>query len=129
MTDEKDITHVIKRGLERKGIVVDAFNDPKEALEHYSKNSKIYYMVLSDVRIPGISGLQVARKVKQLNPEVKVVLLTAFEIDKSEFTKVLPSTHVDDFIKKPVHLDTLFNIILNYIGSAKRLNKNRGEMS
>jgi YesN/AraC family two-component response regulator len=42
--------------------------------------------------MPGLSGIQLARKVKELDPNVKVILMTSFEIKQNEFSKVFPST-------------------------------------
>jgi YesN/AraC family two-component response regulator len=44
--------------------------------------------------MPGMSGILLARKVKEINPNVKVVLMTSFEINDNEFSKVFPSTQV-----------------------------------
>jgi YesN/AraC family two-component response regulator len=75
--------------------------------------------LLSDVRMPGLSGIQLARKVKETNPDVKVVLMTAFEIRDNEFSKVFPSTQVDGFIQKPVRIRELTDKILSVIGQSK----------
>jgi YesN/AraC family two-component response regulator len=74
--------------------------------------------------MPGLSGIQLARKVKETNPDVKVVLMTAFEIRDNEFSKVFPSTQVDGFIQKPVRIRELTDKILSVIGQSKgRSNK------
>jgi YesN/AraC family two-component response regulator len=52
--------------------------------------------------MPGLSGMQLARKVKEINPKVKVVLMTTFEIKDNEFSKVFPSTQVDGFVQKTI---------------------------
>jgi YesN/AraC family two-component response regulator len=70
--------------------------------------------------MPGISGIQLARKVKEHSPNVKVILMTSFEIKDNEFSKVFPSTQVDGFVQKPVDLEHLTNKILDTIGQAKR---------
>ena len=75
--------------------------------------------------MPGLSGMELARKVKTINPNVKVVLMTAFEIKDEEFSKVLPSTQVDGFIQKPVGIKELTDKILSIIGNSKR-EKNEG---
>ena len=81
--------------------------------------------MLSDIRMPGLSGIQLARKVKEVNPGVKVVLMTAFEIRDNEFSKVFPSMHVDGFVQKPIGINDLTNKILSIIGETKRrLDKN-----
>ena len=76
--------------------------------------------MLSDIRMPSLSGIQLARKVKEINPNVKTVLMTAFEIRDSEFSKVFPSTHVDGFIQKPIGIKELTDKILSLVGETKR---------
>ena len=76
--------------------------------------------MLSDIRMPEISGIKLARKVKEINPEVKVVLMTSFEIKDNEFSKVFPSTQVDGFVQKPIGIKDLTDKILNIIGETKR---------
>ena len=46
--------------------------------------------------------------------------MTAFEIKDNEFSKVFPSTQVDGFVQKPVHIENLTNKILGIIGQTKR---------
>jgi DNA-binding NtrC family response regulator len=79
--------------------------------------------VLSDLRMPGVGALQVAREVKRLNPEIKFILMTAFEASMDEFSKVLPSTPVDDFIQKPIKLENLYKVVMSHIGETKDLRK------
>jgi two-component system, response regulator YesN len=76
--------------------------------------------MLSDIRMPGISGIKLARKVKEINPKVKVILMTSFEIKDNEFSKVFPSTQVDGFVQKPIQIEDLTNKILDIIGESKR---------
>jgi YesN/AraC family two-component response regulator len=70
--------------------------------------------------MPGISGIKLARKVKEINPNVKVILMTSFEIKDNEFSKVFPSTHVDGFVQKPIVINDLANKIWDIIGEIKR---------
>ncbi|MDQ4066594.1 MAG: hypothetical protein M3114_03290 [Thermoproteota archaeon] len=57
--------------------------------------------MLSDIRMPALFQIQLARKVKEINPDTKVVLMTAFEIKDNELSKVFPSLHVDGFAQSP----------------------------
>jgi YesN/AraC family two-component response regulator len=103
---------------------VNEFTNPEEALQSFKSNAESYCLLLSDVRMPGLSGIQLARKVKETNPDVKVVLMTAFEIRDNEFSKVFPSTQVDGFIQKPVRIRELTDKILSIIGQSNgRSNK------
>ena len=119
--DDSDIAHVLKLGFVRNRFLVDSFTSSEEALQKFQSSSKDHYcLMLSDIRMPGMSGIQLARKVKEINPDVKVILMTAFEIKDNEFSKVFPSTQVDGFVQKPVHIENLTNKILDTVGQTKR---------
>jgi two-component system cell cycle sensor histidine kinase/response regulator CckA len=118
--DDADIAYVLKQGLLKNQFLVSAFTNPEEALKNFQSNSEDYCLMLSDIRMPGMSGIRLARKVKEINPNVKVVLMTSFEINDNEFSKVFPSTQVDGFVKKPVSIKNLTNQILDILGETKR---------
>jgi DNA-binding NtrC family response regulator len=118
--DDPDIVHVLKQGLLKNRFLVSAFTNPEEVLQNFKSNSEDYCLMLSDIRMPGMSGIQLAKKVKEINPKVKVLLMTSFEIKDNEFSKVFPSTHVDGFVQKPIHIKDLTNKILSIIGETKR---------
>jgi DNA-binding NtrC family response regulator len=117
--DDSDIVQVLKIGLQKNGFLVNAFTNPQEALQSFKSNAEAYCLMLSDVRMPELSGIQLARKVKEINPGVKVILMTAFEIRDNEFSKVFPSMHVDGFVQKPIRIGDLTNKILSVIGETK----------
>jgi DNA-binding NtrC family response regulator len=118
--DDADIVQVLKLGLLKNRFTVNAFTNPEEALENFKSNAESYCLMLSDIRMPGLSGIQLAKKVKEINPAVKTVLMTAFEIRDSEFSKVFPSTQVDGFVQKPIGIKELTDKILSLIGETKR---------
>ena len=118
--DDSDILQVLKMGLLKNGFTVDAFSNPQLALQSFKSDAESYRLLLSDMRMPAISGMQLAREIKQINPNVKVVLMTAFEIRDIEFSKVFPSTSVDGFVQKPIGIKDLTNKILSLIGQSKR---------
>ena len=104
--DDKDVLTVLKRSLELKGMNTYGFSNPVFAVEHFRNNAANYDIVVTDIRMPDMNGFEVARAVKEVRPDIKIAFITAFEINKSEFEKVLPSTKVDAFIAKPVKLGT-----------------------
>jgi DNA-binding NtrC family response regulator len=105
--DEPDIVNVITMMLEQHGHVVHGFIDPIKALAHPKKSD----VIISDVRMPGMNGFQLVKAAKKINPALKVVLMTAFEINKNEWQKTLPSTEVDQFLLKPVRASQLIEVI------------------
>jgi DNA-binding NtrC family response regulator len=122
--DDSDIVQVLKMGLLKNRFLVEAFTNPDEALQSFKANAESYCLILSDVRMPGLSGIQLARKVKEVNPNVKTVLMTAFEIKDNEFSIVFPSTQVDGFVQKPVGIKELTGKILSIISKSKsRINE------
>jgi DNA-binding NtrC family response regulator len=123
--DDSDIVQVLKLGLVRNGFSVEAFTNPQEALQSFKSHAESYCLVLSDIRMPSLSGIQLSKKVKEVNPNVKVILMTAFEVRDSEFSKVFPSTHVDGFVQKPIHIKDLIDKILTFIGNTE--NRKKGE--
>jgi DNA-binding NtrC family response regulator len=119
--DDPDIVQVLKQGLLKNGFLVNTFTNPEEALQNFQSNSEDYCLMLSDIRMPGISGIKLARRVKEINPNVKVILLTSFEIKDNEFSKVFPSMQVDGFAQKPISsIKDLTNKILDIIGESKK---------
>jgi two-component system cell cycle sensor histidine kinase/response regulator CckA len=118
--DDSDIVQVLKMGLLKNRFLVEAFTNSDEALQSFKSDAESYCLLLSDMRMPGLSGMQLARKVKEINPNVKVILMTSFEIRDNEFSKVFPSTQVDGFVQKPIGIRDLTDKILSLIEESKR---------
>ncbi|MFL6370772.1 MAG: response regulator [Nitrososphaeraceae archaeon] len=116
LDDEFDIVNVIKLGLNKSNnLKVYGFTDPLLALEHFKLNAAEYGLVISDIRMPKMNGYEFVREVKKIKPKVKVFLMTAFDINSQEFSKVLPDIKVNQFIKKPISIGELTTSILNHI--------------
>ena len=123
--DDSDIVQVLKMGLVKNSFLVDEFTNPEEALQSFKSDADSYCLVLSDMRMPALSGIQMSKKVKEINPNVKVVLMTAFEIRENEFSKLFPSTHVDGFVQKPIGIKDLTEKIWSLIGDTKKRRKEK----
>lgn len=118
--DDPDNAQVIKLGLLKCGFLVDAYTNPEEALQQFESNAESYSLLLSDIWMKSISGIQLAEKVKETNPNVKILLLTGSEIgDDKEFSKVYASTSIDGFLQKPISIKKLTDKILSLIGETK----------
>ena len=118
--DEPDIVAVIELSLRTTGYEVSGFTSPEKAIEEIRRNSNDYSLVISDIRMPGVSGFELARRMEEARPGIPLVLMTAFEINKSEFSSIFPSTCVSDLIKKPFSNVQLFNIVRRYIGLTEK---------
>ena len=76
-----------------------------------SRGGDSFSAIVSDIRMPGITGFQLARRVKKVHPKIKIVLMSSFEINKPEFERVLPSTSVDGFLCKPFRISELVKAV------------------
>ena len=109
--DESDIVNLVNESLRTDRFKVRTFTDPTAALEHFKSNSKDYDIVISDIRIPAMNGYQFVKHVKERNPKVKVILMTAFEIDNKEFHNILSDIKVDAFLQKPFSIQQLNDVV------------------
>jgi two-component system response regulator ChvI len=127
--DEFDIVTLIKASLQKHGFNTLAFTDPLLALEHFRNNSKDFALVISDIRMPSMNGYELIRKIKAERPTIKTILISAFEINKEEFSKIMPTVKIDSFITKPVSLKQLIHSIENSLKDKKmerKSTKNNG---
>ena len=63
-------------------ISVFSFTDPIKALEHFTENKENYALVISDLRMPGLNGLELLKKVKDSNPKVRTILMSAYNFEE-----------------------------------------------
>lgn len=106
-----------------KDINVVKFTDPVEALEHLKLNRENYALMISDLRMPVINGVQLLKTVKDLNPTARTILTTADEIDKYSHNEYIINPLIDRFLKKPIQPDKLLVEVNKQIKSIKELNK------
>jgi DNA-binding NtrC family response regulator len=125
--DEIDIATFMKLSLTKCGFDVDSFTDPFVALEHFQLNSEDYTIILSDIRMPGMNGFEFVQKIREVKPKIKVLLMTAFDINTAVFSEELLATKVNGFIQKPISLKILNSEIKKHTNGIKpitRLTKN-----
>jgi CheY-like chemotaxis protein len=113
--DEADILKIFKKFLEMSGYSTYGFVNPAAAVEHFRQNPKSYQIIITDVRMPGMSGFEVVREVREINRDVKIVMTSSFEINMNEMKAVLPSVKVDGLIEKPIKLEKLNEIVQNLL--------------
>jgi DNA-binding response OmpR family regulator len=117
--DEKDILSTVKRGLEsNNAFTVDTFSSGESALQAFESHPENYYdLVITDIRMPKMNGFELYRRIKEKNQSMKIAFITAFEINKEEFNKVMPSVNVIDFISKPLSVSSLITKLKSMLKS------------
>ena len=99
--DEKDLVMVTKIFITKCGFEAVSFTDPLEALEYFKKNRLSIALVLTDIRMPGMSGLELAREILKIKPDQKIMLMTAYQVDTIDLQVGLPMITHRDILKKP----------------------------
>ncbi|HJT46774.1 MAG TPA: response regulator [Nitrososphaeraceae archaeon] len=102
--DEPDILLTFKTFLlsADPNYSVDIFTDSQKALERFSQVDRCHYsLAIMDVRMPDLNGLELYCRLKSINPEVKVIFVSALGIAE-EISSILPEIKRDDVIQKPV---------------------------
>lgn len=87
---------------------VYAFNDPIEALKHFTENQSKYALVISDLRMAGLNGLDLLKKVKNYNPKVRTILMSAYNFEEDPtYVEYMKDGIIDSTIEKPVTIQRL----------------------
>jgi CheY-like chemotaxis protein len=112
--DDLDIILTYKAFLTSEEYSVDTFTDSIEALTHFIKMKRSYYdLVITDVRMPGINGLQLYQKLKAIDDSVKVIFVSALNGTK-ELVSLLNDVYPDNnisIIRKPIGKKDFLNMV------------------
>ena len=113
--DEPDITLAFDMILEMNGFEVDIYNDPLLALSDFKPNS--YGLALLDIRMPKINGFELYKKIKDIDNNIEVCFITAFEDYREEFKESFPELEeAKYFIRKPKAIEDLVKHVATILG-------------
>jgi len=91
------------------GISVFFFTDPVKAFEHFTDNKQNYALVISDLRMPNLNGLELLKKVKTSNPKVRTILMSVYNFEEGEsYQQYMKEGVVNSTIEKPVTMNRLY---------------------
>ncbi len=102
--DEVDVVNLFQEALEKNGFKVCAFTDPIQAFNTLEKKIQEYGLILSDFRMPNLNGHELCTKLILLNPELEVILMSAYDIMECDTSKFM-------IVKKPILIAQLLQII------------------
>lgn len=112
--DEPDILKAISCGLTSKGIDVDAYDNPMDALKDF--RAKKYDLILLDVKLPQMSGFELYEKIKEIDFEAKIYFLSAFEFLEMP-NNIVPNLGGKNFLRKPITIKQLVELISSNVGT------------
>lgn len=110
------------RGID--GILVFTFNDSLEALEHFTNNKEDYILVICDLMMPRLNGLDLVKKIKKLSPKTRTMIISGYEIEPGELQIDINQGIIDKIIQKPISMHGLRQEVKNQINDYQlRINK------
>jgi DNA-binding NtrC family response regulator len=105
--DKDSFRKLLLQALEGSGFAVAAVGDPREALAALDRES--FQMLVTDLRLPGFSGLELIQRAKRLQPSLRVLLMSAFGEPKDIVEAM--QAGADDFLPKPFDLDAFLALL------------------
>ena len=114
--DESDVLLTYESFLSYAGFNVSTFADSYEALRDFASNPRLYDLVVLDIRMENLNGLQLYQSMKAMNPSSKILFASALDAAK-ELTSILPDIEFQDIIKKPVDRENFIKVIKMALGS------------
>jgi len=107
--DELIVRDSLKEWLEEEGFSVDMAESGQDALDKLSANP--YHLMLTDIKMPGMDGVEVLQKAKESFPDLTVVLMTAYATVETAVEAM--KTGALDYLIKPFDPDKLIPMVLN----------------
>ena len=124
MDDERSNVESLEKIFQREGMRVLVAYDAKHALEQVRGHR--VHVVLTDLMMPGTTGLELLRAIKQVQPEVEVVLMTAYGSVEVAVSAMREGAY--DFVEKPLKRMTIVKSVrkaAEQAGSSRRTARSR----
>ncbi|HVS74638.1 MAG TPA: response regulator, partial [Candidatus Acidoferrales bacterium] len=118
--DKSELRAMLRKALERAGYAVEEAADGSTAIQKV--RARRYLLVLTDLKLPGASGLDVLHESKQADPTTPVILLTAFGSIEEAVTAMKDGAY--DFLQKPVDLEHLRLLVQRAANQQEMLREN-----
>jgi len=106
--DEVQLSNLFKTFLQNEGYNAISFVDPVLALEHFRQTSDKYSLIITDLRMPGLGGIDLAKSMRTLGaPDIKILLMTAFDTRDLEVQPNYIEVRIDELLQKALHFSEL----------------------
>jgi DNA-binding NtrC family response regulator len=107
--DEETLCESLKRVLVREGYVVDTFNSAETAIEVFEE--RFYDLIITDIILPGITGIELLKRIKERLPEQIVIIMTAYASLETAVEALRTGAY--DYVVKPVMHEEIKQIVKN----------------
>jgi DNA-binding response OmpR family regulator len=115
--DEEEFVELYSKFLEVSGFNCMYFTDPNAAIDNFAKNFNSYSLVFTDLRMPGLEGLELTRRLRIYNKTVKILLITGFLVEENLDHDLVKEVGVSAVLEKPIHFKDLKPMIKQILTS------------
>ncbi len=109
--DEPSLASLFRQFLLKLGFNAISFTDPLLALEHFKQSYGNYSAIITDLRMPSMSGIEMANKIREMDTSVNIFLVTAFDSSDLVNRNDYKTAKINKIVKKPIRLSTLKQIL------------------
>ncbi|MGN6346953.1 MAG: response regulator [Candidatus Nitrosocosmicus sp.] len=118
--DDEDILFTFASIIESEGFKTTSISNPIKALNYFSQIDPYYYdLIVMDIRMPGLNGIQLYFKLKVMNPDIKVLFLSALDAVE-ELLSIFPEVKSSEIIRKPIESKELILKINTILKSERK---------
>lgn len=105
--DEVDLAQLFSDALNTYGIKAKAFNNPISATDYFYHHHDEFSLVITDWRMPGMNGLELTKLIKQMDDQIRVIVMSAFELGEDQLKEI----KMDEYLRKPMHMTQLIETV------------------
>jgi len=114
--DDEEMMSLLKDFLEDEGFETDSVSNGSDAFRKLVK--ELFDLIITDIRMPGLTGLDILPGIKKLQPQASIIVITAFgseEVRRRSFEK-----GATGYLEKPIHFNKLRTLIHEMISSKEK---------
>jgi len=105
--DEPDLAQLFTDALKAADLNAVGFNNPLIALDYIKENHSTICLVVTDWKMPHINGFELTKKVAEIDNEIGVMLMSAYELDQDQLREI----NKNDYLRKPIHMSKLIESV------------------
>jgi CheY-like chemotaxis protein len=112
---------IIKGLLENTGMILTSVFNGKEAVDKVRLHPTKYNLILMDMKMPIMSGLEASKIIRTYNETVPIIVITANTLDSDK--EIACASGINDYLHKPIDIELLYSMLHQYLSSFKAIEK------
>ena len=109
--DDEELARLFRRLLEWSGFDSVHFTDPRLALKHFESDPQRYWLVITDLKMPILNGIDLAKRIRNNSSSAKILLITGFFDDEYLNGDEFKTARISRVLHKPVKLKELLRYV------------------